>query len=198
MLKKAANKLIGAILIEWGIIDQEQLNKALQIYNERKGQSLIGEILVELGFAEEEDIVRAFKMQYSVPYINIKGYTINREAINLVPLSLAEKYTLIPLDNVEGCLSIAMAKPLNTQVIKEISEVSHCKNVQVYVATASEIKQAIDRYYSKIRARQEVLPSAPASLDTQSVTSEDAPSENLENQPQKGEDSPSPATEGPP
>ncbi len=148
MIKKAINKLIGSILIEWGLIDQKQLNRALEVYNERKGQSLIGEILVELGFVKEEDIVRAFKIQYTIPYINIKDYSITKEVIDLVPVTLARKYNLIPIDKLEeNCLTLAMANPLNSQAINEVKAASGCTNVQVCVSAASQIKEAINKYY---------------------------------------------------
>ena len=150
MIKKIVNKLIGAILMEWGIIDQRQLDKALEIYNERKGQSLIGEILLELKFVNEEDVIKAFKVQYAIPYISIKSYDVNREIIGLVPASLARKYKLILLDKVGGRLiTIAMANPLDNQAINAVKDASACNDVLVYIATASEIKEAIDKYYSK-------------------------------------------------
>ncbi|MEW6008351.1 MAG: hypothetical protein AB1629_01810 [Candidatus Omnitrophota bacterium] len=148
MVKKAVNKLIGSILIEWGLIDQKQLDRALQVYNARKGQTLIGEILVELGFIKEEDIIKAFKIQYTIPYINIKDYSITKEVIELVPVTLARKYKLIPIDKLEkNSLTLAMANPLNTQAIDEVKKVSACNDVLVYIATLAEIKEAISKYY---------------------------------------------------
>lgn len=147
MIKKKVERLIGAILIDQGAISQEQLNKALEIYNERKCGLLIGEILVELGFVTEEDIIKAFLVQYKVPYLDIEKLEINPEIINLIPLRLAEKYTLIPIDKMGDYLMVAMANPLNIQALSELREISNFKNFHVYLSAPSKIKRAIQNYY---------------------------------------------------
>jgi type IV pilus assembly protein PilB len=147
MIKRLTERKMGSILIEQGVIKQEQLNKALQIHNERKRESLIGEILVELGFLTEEDIIKAFLVQYKIPYLDIERFKINPETIDLVPLGFVEKYALIPLDKTRDFLIVAMANPLNIQALDELSNISHFKNFHVYIVTPSKIKSAIQEYY---------------------------------------------------
>ena len=56
-IERTSNKHLGELLIERGIIDPEQLEKALEYQRNNKG-FLLGEVLVQLSFAIEEDIAR--------------------------------------------------------------------------------------------------------------------------------------------
>lgn len=48
-IKRIINKQLGELLVERGVIDSRQLEKALSFQKEKGG--LIGEILVELGLS---------------------------------------------------------------------------------------------------------------------------------------------------
>lgn len=143
-IRKIINKQLGELLVERGIIDQHQLNKALAFQKERGG--LIGEILVELGFTKEEDIAQALTAQYGFPYLPLGNYEINLEIINIIPQRVARQYVLIPVDKIGNNLTIAMSNPLNIQAIEDVELLSGC-NVQTFVSTSSDIKKAIEKYY---------------------------------------------------
>ena len=144
VLRKILNKQLGELLIERGIINDQQLAKA-QIVQRDKG-GLIGEILVELGFAQEEDIAQALTAQYGFPYLPLSNYDINPEIINIVPGRVARQYLLVPIDKIGNNLTLAMSNPLNVQAIEDVELLSGC-SVQTFVSTSSDIKKAIERYY---------------------------------------------------
>lgn len=54
-------KRVGEFLIENKIINQAQLNEALELQNDNK-ERLIGEILVTLGYLTKEELVMALEM----------------------------------------------------------------------------------------------------------------------------------------
>ena len=143
-MKKIINKQLGELLIERNIINNSQLEKALSIQKERGG--LIGEILVELGFAKEEDIAQALTAQYGFPYLPLANYDINPEIANLIPGRVARQYLLVPIDKIGNNLTLAMSNPLNIQAIEDVELLSGC-SVQTFVATSSDIKKAIEKYY---------------------------------------------------
>ena len=143
-LKKMINKQLGELLIERGILNERQLEKALSIQKEKGG--LIGEILVELGFVKEEDIAQALTAQYGFPYLPLENYEINPEVINLVPARVARQYLLIPVDKIGNNLTVAMSNPLNLQAVEDVEILTGCI-VQTFVSTSSDIKKAIEKYY---------------------------------------------------
>jgi len=57
---------LGQILINEGIITEEQLKKAIEYQQSHKGR--IGENLVKLGIITEDHIVQAIGLQLGIPY----------------------------------------------------------------------------------------------------------------------------------
>ena len=145
-IRKVVNKQLGELLIERGVINQSQLDKALNVQKEKGG--LIGEVLVELGFAKEEDITQALTAQYGFPYLPLSNYEINPEVVNIIPSRVARQYLFVPLDKVGNNLTVAMSNPLNDHAIEDVELLSGC-NIQIFVSTLSDVKGAIEKYYKE-------------------------------------------------
>jgi type IV pilus assembly protein PilB len=145
-LRKIISKQLGELLMDRGIINAAQLEKALRVQRERGG--LIGQILVMLGFAKEEEIAQALTVQYGFPFLPLDCYEINQEAVKLIPENVARQYNLIAIDRIGDLLTIAMSNPLNVQAVEDIEMLTKCK-VQVFVATMSDINNAIKKSYGK-------------------------------------------------
>jgi len=145
-IRRIINKQLGELLIERGILSQQQLEKSLAFQKERGG--LIGEILVELGFVKEEDIAQALTAQYGFPYLPLSNYEINPEIISVIPGRVARQYLLVPIDKIGNNLTLAMSNPLNVQAIEDVELLSGC-SVQTFVSTSSDLKKAIEKYYKE-------------------------------------------------
>jgi type IV pilus assembly protein PilB len=146
-MKRIVSKQLGELLIERGIINAAQLEKALKFQKENGG--LIGQIFVNLGFAKEEEIAQALTVQYGFPYLPLECYDINAEAIKLIPVNVAMQYNLVAIDKIGDLLTIAMSNPLNYQAVEDIEMLTKCK-VQVFVSTMTDISNAIKKHYPKI------------------------------------------------
>jgi type IV pilus assembly protein PilB len=145
-MRKVLNKQLGELLVEKGVIDKRQLEKAVSSQKERGG--LIGEIIVELGFAKEEDIAQALTTQYGFPYLPLSNYEINPEIVQIIPARVARQYLLIPVDRIGKNLTVAMSNPLNVQAVEDVALISGC-SVQTFVSTSSDLKRAIEKYYKE-------------------------------------------------
>ncbi|MCX5710824.1 MAG: hypothetical protein NT060_02485 [Candidatus Omnitrophica bacterium] len=145
-LRRIINKQLGELLIERGLINQHQLDKALAVQQDKGG--LIGEILVELGFSREEDIAQALTAQYGFPYLPLSNYDINTDVLSIIPGRVARQYLLIPIDKIGNNLTIAMSNPLNVQAVEDVELLSGC-SVQTFVSTSSDVKKAILKYYKE-------------------------------------------------
>ncbi len=145
-MKKIVSKKLGELLIDKGIISQNQLEKALALQKEKGG--LIGQVLVTLGYVTEEEIAQVITVQYGFPYLPLKGYDVDEELIKLIPKHVAKQYSLIPVDKIGDTLTIAMSNPLNIQAVEDIELLTKA-SVQVFVSTLSDINEAINRYYEK-------------------------------------------------
>jgi len=145
-LKRVTNKHLGELLVERGVINQEQIAMAMAYQKENGG--LFGEVLVELKFATEEDIAQALTCQYGFPYLPLASYEIDPEVIGSVPRDVCRKFCLIPIDKIGKSLTVAMSDPLNMNALEDIELITGC-TVQTFVSTTTDIKEAIDKYYGK-------------------------------------------------
>ncbi len=74
---------IGEILVSKGIISQKQLDEALK-EQEATGE-FIGRILIRKKYATEEAVAKGLSEELGFAYIDLSKYSIEQEAIKLVP-----------------------------------------------------------------------------------------------------------------
>jgi len=96
--------------------------------------------------ATEEDVVQALTCQYGFPYLPLSNYEIAPEVVSIIPLNICKKYGLVPIDKIGKSLTLAMSNPLNMQALEDIETMTAC-SVQAFVSTATDINNAIKRYY---------------------------------------------------
>ena len=145
-IKKIPNKKIGEILIEEGFLDSGDLEKGLAI--QKKEGGLIGNILLRMGVISEEQLVIALSKQLIIPFIHLSSFSVNREALKLIPKEIAEKHLFFPFDQSGPVTSIAMSDPLHPEAFEAI-EKRVPGRIQIFLATPSEIKEAIGIYYNE-------------------------------------------------
>ena len=144
MPRRLIAKQLGELLVERKLITSPQLEQALKLQQQEGG--LLGQILVRLGFTTEEAVAQALTAQFGFPYLPLKSYTIDGDFLGIIPENVARQYCLVPVDRIGDTLAVAMADPLNTSAIEDIEMLSHC-SVQVFVATLSDVIDAIQRHY---------------------------------------------------
>ena len=144
MRSRIVSKKIGELLVECGVITQEQVDKAMKIQQEKGG--LLGQILVSLNYVTEEVVAQVLTAQYGFPFLPLKHYTFDAELIRVIPATVARQYCLVPVDRIGDTLTVAMADPLNTKAIEDIEMLTRC-SVQIFVSTISDVIEAIERHY---------------------------------------------------
>ncbi|MBF0483090.1 MAG: Flp pilus assembly complex ATPase component TadA [Candidatus Omnitrophica bacterium] len=136
---------LGKMLIERGIITQENLDAALRKQKEKGG--LLGAILIELGFVTEEKIfLPVLAGQMGVDFINLKEMNIPPQVIGKVPAKSAMYYKIIPFDIKDNVLHIATTQPLDVAFLDEISLVVDMK-LSAHLSSEKDIAEHIRKYY---------------------------------------------------
>ncbi len=143
-MKKKTTKLLGEILVDKGVINKDQLQKALDSQAEKGG--LIGEVLVALNFATEEAIAQCLAHQFGFAFLPLENYDVSKEVSALIPQNVASHYCLMPLDKIGNALTVAMANPLNTEAVEDLEDLTSLE-IQVFVSTSTDIRNAIKKYY---------------------------------------------------
>ena len=158
MAKRVITKMIGQVLLERGVIDRKELEKALAHQKEQGG--LMGQILIQLGFVTEEEVALALTAQYGFPYLPLNNYEIDGDLTTLIPEPVAREYCLIAIDRIGNALTLAMADPSNTQAIADIELMTKCV-VQTFVSTPTDVLTAIEKYYKRTANNARSSPPPP-------------------------------------
>ncbi|MFQ6607310.1 MAG: GspE/PulE family protein [Fidelibacterota bacterium] len=138
-------KQLGQILIDAGKIDSNQLEEALAYKQDRN--IYLGKAIIELGLLTEKEIVQTLGDQLKLPFLELLNYEIQPEVLDLIDETMALKQKIMPLFVIERSLTVAISDPLNVDVIDDISDKTGME-VNLVLATESDIEQAIDLYYS--------------------------------------------------
>jgi len=140
---------LGEMLIRAGLINQEQLQEALE--SQKTNGEKLGFNLIRLGYVKEDDITQLLSEQYGVPSINLRHFDIDEAVINLIPSEVAQKYMVIPVNRTGATLTIAMADPTNVFAMDDIKFMTGY-NVEPVVASEMAIREAIEKYYGSQHA----------------------------------------------
>jgi hypothetical protein len=128
---------MGIILVEAGVLTQEQLDIALA-EQAANPQRRFGAIAVERGFTTEEAIARILAAQLRLPFHTLAPGSYDPTAARRVSAHLARLHKAVPVQQHEDTLTVAMANPLDLIAIEDIEIASRCR-VEPVVATRSAI-----------------------------------------------------------
>lgn len=141
-------KKLGEILIEEGLIDEEDLDEGLR-YKEESGYRL-GTALVALRIIAEWQLTEALGKALDVELVDLSTTRPSKAALKRIPERLAERFDLIPIKlkgrGKNSKLLVAMSDPLNRPLIKRMEDMAGCQ-VEPVLASLSAIQRAIRRHY---------------------------------------------------
>ena len=160
MRVSAIKKRLGDLLVDVGIISALQLKEALDAQKRNGGK--LGTILSQMGLINEEVMLAFLGKQCGVSYVSLAEYgDIPNDVTRIIPESIVRHQNLIPISKDDKVLTIAMADPFNVFAIDDIKMITGY-DVQVVIASESEITAAIEKYYSKNGIFDSIAASLPA------------------------------------
>lgn len=172
---------IGDVLLEAGVITEEQLQTAL--VRQRGSGRKLGETLIDEGFVSEEEIARALSEQLHMDIIDLQNVNISEDILRLVPANVLKKNKVVPFeyakDNV-NVLRVAMEDPLDMFAMDDITIITNLR-VEPVVATSRSIMLALDRYFGQEDSK--ALEQYTREKEIQMEEEEDAYSEDINNSP---------------
>lgn len=136
---------IGDLLIEHGIITEDQLKAALSAQRQT-GQKL-GRTLIESGMVDETQLLTLLSEQLSIPFIDLKTFPIQIDIAKRVPETTARRHRAIALGRTQGDhLLIGMADPTNLPGYDELCRIIK-EPIDLAVVRESDLLQVIDNVY---------------------------------------------------
>jgi type IV pilus assembly protein PilB len=175
---KNIHKKLGDILVEAGIISQQQLTKALEIQNAGIAEGRLflkkrlGKVLTELNCLSQEQLAAALALQLNLPQIDPAAMNIPESIIQLVTREIAETNLLIPYA-LEGMqLMVAISDPLEFMAIDDLRFRTGLK-ITLAVATETSILNAIEKFYKVEESVEKILLKDYSNHDVQFVKEEE-------------------------
>jgi len=147
---------LGEILVKNNLITSDQLAKALEEQKLSGNQVRIGAILIKQNLIKEQDLTSFLSKQYGVPTINLADYDIDPAIAKIIPQEVVQKYQLVPVNRAGATLIVAVSDPSNLFAIEDIKFMTNF-NVEVVVASESDIKAAIDKHYDQSASLADVM-----------------------------------------
>jgi type IV pilus assembly protein PilB len=141
---KKSEKSLTHLLIEDGLVNEEQLVEALQKKRET-GKSL-ARTLIEIGFVSESKLTEVLARHLGLQFVDVASYRIDMTAVALLDEKMAQRHLAIPLSFEGDSLVVALADPTNIFALDDI-RMTTGHVVRPVVATKSDIEDAIRIYY---------------------------------------------------
>jgi general secretion pathway protein E len=146
----------GDILVEEGLIEADELKKALTL--QRKSAYKLGQILIKKGLISEEDALRALSKQYEMPFAEKLEPLNIEQLIEKVPLKFVQKYRVVPYYIHDKEIRIAMTDPSILHPLDEFRLLFIGYEVTPILTRESEILRIIHNFYeAKSRAEDSDL-----------------------------------------
>jgi general secretion pathway protein E len=136
-------KLLGQLLIERGLVSEEDLKNALTLQQERRDK--IGRILVDLGYVADRDVLAVVSDQLKIPMFTGEYPAVPIEA-DRIPYRFLRAFNVIPVHLENNVLSLVMADPLDIETQNTI-RLRTGFTQQLFIANEGVIQSQLDRLY---------------------------------------------------
>ncbi len=143
-----AKRHIGQILIDQGILTEDQLRIAL--LEQMKSHLPVGRLLVQLGFVSEATLRDALSEKLGLQSVDLAHIIVDPAALKMLPRDLARRFRMFPvaLDRAARKFIIALADTNDIVAIDQLrAQLKGDLEVELRLAGDSEIERAIEHYY---------------------------------------------------
>ena len=164
-----ALKKLGQILLDLGLVDDEQLKELLREQESREGQ-LLGQIGLKLEYYSDEQLGEALAEQWNTDFITLEGRKIPTDVLQLVSNTMAQLYRIVPVELRGDQLTIASYEPQKLHIADEL-KVLLGLNVKVVVATEAEIAKFIKKNYEEEDSILGLIEQADSDSDLKAAAS---------------------------
>ena len=145
---RISDRIVEQILTSGGKITTEQL-EAYKM-QEKKEKKPLQDIVLNGNAISERDLTKAYSEIIDIPYIDIDIKGIDKEILQLVPERIARQYNVVVIGvDDKGQKLLAMDDPDDIQAISFLQK-ELGNDVRIFMATHTNILQAIDQYRENI------------------------------------------------
>ncbi len=147
--KNPQHKKIGELLLEKGLVTEEQLFDAF--ISSKKTGTPIGSILVSKGYISLDSLKEVLSVQKGIETIDTSKLELDSKILSILPEDFIKLNMVIPVKFDGKNLIVGMVNPNNRQVINDIVYLTGLRP-RVMLITHYEFLQCIKHYYSDTKS----------------------------------------------
>jgi len=151
MLLKTKNlneRRTGEILIELGLINDQQLQEALKFSKEKNVK--VGEALYSMGALSRDTIYWGLSNQLQMTYIELSPEMVDKDLIQEFPLDVLRQWQCLPLYETNAEIHFALADPTDRKSVAAVENLRPGKTVQLHLGLPEKIADVLDYYEREI------------------------------------------------
>lgn len=111
---------IKDFIIDAGLISKSEVEEAEKEAKQKKRP--LSEILISKGKFSDDDLRRVQAYVLGIPFINLKGQTLNHEILTLIPEPVARKHNIVAFEKKNDALEVAMLDTDDLQALNSIKK----------------------------------------------------------------------------
>ncbi len=164
---------IGSILVERGVITDEQLAQAIREQN-RTGERL-DHVLVRLGMVRSDEVLDAIGQQFAMPIVDLNTIDVEKDTLGLLPAKLVFKQRCVPIERRNGTLRVATCDPFELTAFDELRLLTGMA-IELVLADEQDLRKFIRSHYGVAGDTLDAL----SADDVTSIDQPEAPSDEVE------------------
>jgi len=155
-------KLLGNMLVEAGVITEEQLQEALVQQAQTGGR--LGLILLERGYISKQILGQILETQRGVPYISLPTYPIDEQLVRSLPEWVITQHKVLPILREGREVHLAMVDPTDVIAMDTVGTLLGAR-IRPLLTTERDFDWAMTKFFDVSRRVGESLAAAPEEED---------------------------------
>ncbi len=145
MVDAMNERKLAGMLVKKGVISLPELRN---LESSLTAGEKLKDLLMREGKISEDDLLDIVSEQYNVPKIKLSELDIDPEIIKILPKRIVLRHNVVPVSRIGNTLTVAMTDPSDMNAQDDIKFLTDY-NIEVVVASESDIKEAIHKYYEE-------------------------------------------------
>ncbi|ENB2089181.1 Flp pilus assembly complex ATPase component TadA [Vibrio alginolyticus] len=148
-MKIQLRKRLGDLLVEEGIVSEEQIQQALNA--QRSTGQKLGDALIDLGFITEKQMLDFLSQQLGLPLVDLGRAPVDAEAVQILPEVHARRLRAMVVARNGDTLRVAMSDPADLFIQESLMNLLGQYNLEFIVASERQLISSFDRYYRRTK-----------------------------------------------
>ncbi len=148
-MKIKLRKRLGDLLVEEGIVTEDQIQQALTA--QRSTGQKMGDALIDLGIITEKQLLNFLSQQLGLPLIDLGRAAVDAEAVQLLPEVHARRLRAMVVARNGDTLRVAMSDPADLFAQESLMNLLGQYQLEFIIAAERQLIDSFDRYYRRTK-----------------------------------------------